>query len=579
MWVGELEIRQDTVEGFRKGLRIPIQLESQQPSVKGEKNFDWISDVKVAKFSKFPRSCLKKKNDMKGYIKQSHILRLLPQTEEDFQSKHSMLLNLLSGKSCGYLEAVPLSDEMYRPLILMVTKDNQDKDILVGFCVDNPVGEESAQDKRTIINTFNRLFKENIKYSMVSTVVDQFWPGNMKAAKDPTQEEQKLEENSSGSQKETNGLNNIVELARSVISTKSPEDVKAIPREILTAFKGSLSNLKADIPLGQSVIETMEKDLTLKYKSHADWKINFYDKSLNYLALFVNNSYKDDEEYMIFCKDSMNLANVYDSEFQVSGISNNTGKVSHPQIAREICVRFIKNLSSFEQYFLKLGDFGEDVIIMETKYLEKLCEQFEIKHEATVMVINKLESSPPFIFLSITSNETIQRVERYDSQNEIESPSISFKRKHHNPDEIIEGKPKWSKIKVLRKSKIKKEENEKEKKVEEEILDFDRLNPHRSDVPEFDNNFDNTEERYQRLVLRMMADLQTETMVTLGDCRLDAEQDTKYSEEFLKWEKYKKDNKIYSSDFITKKKSKVDERLKVKVKNRIITKNPRKLPT
>jgi len=579
MWVGELEIRQDTVEGFRKGLRIPIQLESQQPSVKGEKNFDWISDVKVAKFSKFPRSCLKKKNDMKGYIKQSHILRILPQTEEDYQSKHSMLLSLLSGKSCGYLEAVPLTDEMYRPLILMVTKDNQDKDILVGFCVDNPVGVEPVQDKRTVITTFNKLFKENIKYSMVSNVVEQFWPGNMKTAKDITQEEKNLLEKRSGSQKGTDGINNIVELACSVISTKSPENVKAIPKEILTAFKGSLSNLKADIPLGQSVIETMEKDVTLKYKSHADWKINFYDKSLDYLALFVNNSYKDDEEYVIFCKDSMNLANVYDSEFQVSSISNYTGKIFHPQITGEIRVRFIKNLSSFEQYFLRLGDFEEDVIIMETKYLERLCEQFEIKHEAKVMVINKLESSPPFIFLSITSNETIKRVERYECQNEIESPSISFKRKHHNPDEIIEGKPKWSKIKILRKSKIKREVSEKEKKMDEEILDFDRLNPHRSDVPEFDDNFDNTEERYQRLVLKMMADLQTETMVTLGDCRLDPEQDMKYSEEFSKWEKYKKENKIYSSDFITKKKSKVDERLKVKVKNRIITKNPRKLPT
>ena len=33
-----------------------------------------ILDVKVAKFSKFPRSCLKKKNDMKGYIKVSLLI-------------------------------------------------------------------------------------------------------------------------------------------------------------------------------------------------------------------------------------------------------------------------------------------------------------------------------------------------------------------------------------------------------------------------------------------------------------------------------------------------------------------------
>merc|ERR1712025_1406914 len=134
------------------------------------------------------------------------------------------------------------------------------------------------------------------------------------------------------------------------------------------------------------------------------------------------------------------------------------------------------------------------------------------------------------------------------------------------------GRAKWSKIKILRKTKIRKEENERKETIEEEILDFDRLNPHRSDVPEFDDNFDNTDERYQRLVLRMMADLQSETVVTLGNCRLDPEQDKKYTDELSKWEKYKTDNKIHSSDFITRKKSKVDERLKVKVKNKIITK-------
>ena len=53
----------------------------------------------------------------------------------------------------------------------------------------------------------------------------------------------------------------------------------------------------------------------------------------------------------------------------------------------------------------------------------------------------------------------------------------------------------------------------------------------------------------------------------------------KMTEQFNEWEKYKIDNKIYSSEFITKKKSKVDERLKVKVKNKIITKNPRKVTT
>eukprot|EP00090_Calanus_glacialis_P010584 TRINITY_DN19004_c0_g1_i2.p1 TRINITY_DN19004_c0_g1~~TRINITY_DN19004_c0_g1_i2.p1 ORF type:complete len:588 (-),score=148.81 TRINITY_DN19004_c0_g1_i2:43-1806(-) len=587
MWVGELEIRQENVEGFRQGLKIGIKLESQQASVRGEENFDWDSDVKVAKFSKFPRSCLKKKNDMKCFIKQSHILRVLPKAMEEYQTNHAMLLQLLSGKSCGYLEAVPDSDQVYRPLILMVTKDNQENEMLVGFCVDNPINQEHVRDKKDTITTFNKLFKENIKYSMVSTVVDQIWPG-----KDPGKEKALNNKNCQNNHAinengdvPSNGMKNIVELARSVINTKTSEAAKDIQKDLLTAFIGSLSNLKADIPFENSDPETTKCDMILKYKSHTDWNINFYDKNINYLAIFVKNSSMDDE-HVIFCKDSVNLlsylTDIYDSEFKVSSITNQKGKISHPQIEKDIGIRVVENLSSFEQHFLKLGAFEEDLIIVEMEMLKKLCEQFEIKHEAEVMVIPKLESSPPFIFCSITSNETLARIETCDSKIEEGSPRVSFKRKHHNPDEIIEGRPKWSKIKMLRKSKVQTQ-NEKgttvEEKVEEEILDFDRLNPHRSNVPEFDDNFENTEERYQKVVLKMMADLQSESVVTLGDCRLGPEQDKEYMDSFLKWEKYKKENKIYSSDFITKKKSKVDERLKVKVKNRIITKNPRKVTT
>merc|ERR1711892_41180 len=92
--------------------------------------------------------------------------------------------------------------------------------------------------------------------------------------------------------------------------------------------------------------------------------------------------------------------------------------------------------------------------------------------------------------------------------------------------------------------------NEMEDDTEEEILDFDRLNPHRSNVPEFDDNFENADEIYQKVVLKMMADLQSESVVTLGDCQLEPEQDKKYMDTFLKWEKYKKDHKIYSSTLL-----------------------------
>ena len=161
----------------------------------------------------------------------------------------------------------------------MVTKDNQENEMLVGFCVDNPVDEEPVRDKKDTITTFNKLFKENIKYSMVSNVVDNVLKNKNSDVKNPSNE----------NGKETSGMENIVELARSVINTKTPEDVKTIQKDFLTAFKGSLSTLKADIPLGQIEIETTKRDIILKYKSHADWKINFYDKHINYLALFVDN--------------------------------------------------------------------------------------------------------------------------------------------------------------------------------------------------------------------------------------------------------------------------------------------------
>ena len=501
-------------------------------------------------------------------------------------------MRLLDGKSCGYLE--PVSDQMFRPLILMVTKDDHDRDVLVGFCVDNPTNQTPAKDKSSLISTFNRLFKENIKYNMISTVVDQIWTENVKVGQNDLNPENNLKSrndyiigatNESRPRCSSNGITNIVELARSVLNTTRQEaenkilskDNLAINNHLLNAFKGTLSNVKDDIPIGSVERDISKCDMSLIFKSHADWKMNFYDKSINYLALFVDHCFKD-EEHVIFCQDSINLlsylTDIYDTSFKVSSIANKKGIISHPQIGKEIQIRVIEDLSSFEQHFFKLGAFEEDAIIVEMEILKNLCEQFEIKHESKVMIIPKLESSPPFIFCSVTSKETLERIETIDNDTKEKNPSISFKRAHHNPDEIIEGRPKWSKIKLLRKSDILKHGEEK---VEEEILDFDRLNPHRSNVPEFDDNFDNTDDAYQKVVLKMMADLQSETVVILGNSRLVPEKDKKHMKEFLDWEKYKKDHNLQSADFVTKKKSKVDERLKIK--NKIITKNPRKVST
>jgi len=580
-----MEIAQDNVEGFRKGTKIAIKMKTQQVSVKGEENFDWNSGIKVAKFSKFPRSCLKKKNNMKCFIKQSHILRIETHNPGEHRANHSILIDLVDGKSCGYLE--PDSGELIGPLILMVTKDDQDRDILVGFCVDNPNKPElQITDRKSLITTFTKMFKENIKYNMVSNVVDQIWTGNVNITQnDVNQEQQEFTPKQTGPMS-SNSMTNIVELARSVLNNKTTKEAKnsmlakdnlSINRDLINTFNGSLSILRDDLPRTLQNNTNTRCDMSLVFKSHADWKIILYDKDIDYLALFVDHGSKD-EEHVIFCQDSVNLlcqlTDIYDTSFTISSISNMRGIISHLKIEQEISIKIIEDLSSFEQHFLKMGICEEDAIIIEMEMLQKLFEQFEMKHESKVMVINKLESFPPLIFCSVTSEETMKRVEAVDNEVKPKIPSFPYKRKHHNPDEIIEGRPKWSKIKLLRTS-TKHEITDQEEKVEEEILDFDRLNPHRSHIQEFDDNFDNTEERYQKVVLKMMADLQSETVVVLGNSRLGPEQDKKCMEEFLEWEKYKKDNNLHSSDFVTRKKSKVDERLKIK--DKIITKNPRKV--
>ena len=84
-----------------------------------------------------------------------------------------------------------------------------------------------------------------------------------------------------------------------------------------------------------------------------------------------------------------------------------------------------------------------------------------------------------------------------------------------NPDEIIEGRPKWPKFKQLKKRK-----HDKDERTVKEEFDFDRLNPHRVTIFDLDDNLDNDKGQYQKVALKMLADLQVDTFVTLGDMRL-----------------------------------------------------------
>eukprot|EP00092_Neocalanus_flemingeri_P008675 GFUD01009345.1.p1 GENE.GFUD01009345.1~~GFUD01009345.1.p1 ORF type:complete len:222 (-),score=83.49 GFUD01009345.1:54-719(-) len=113
-----------------------------------------------------------------------------------------------------------------------------------------------------------------------------------------------------------------------------------------------------------------------------------------------------------------------------------------------------------------------------------------------------------------------------------ENPT-KFVRRHHPPDDIIDGKPKWAQI------MIKRTGTTPQGGVSESEIDIDRLNPTRNMVEEIENNFIEGEET-QKVVVNMMADLQTEVVVTLGDTRVDPKLEEQLMAENQKWECYKK---------------------------------------
>ena len=67
----------------------------------------------------------------------------------------------------------------------------------------------------------------------------------------------------------------------------------------------------------------------------------------------------------------------------------------------------------------------------------------------------------------------------------------------------------------------------------EDTFDFDRPNPHRNFVQEFEDSFDNTDWAYNNTMLKMMANLNSKALVTLGDSRLRPDLEEKMLEESL----------------------------------------------
>ena len=64
-----------------------------------------------------------------------------------------------------------------------------------------------------------------------------------------------------------------------------------------------------------------------------------------------------------------------------------------------------------------------------------------------------------------------------------EESAPKFERQHHPPDDIIDGKPKWSKVLLVR------EKTSKEDKKENKTLNIDRLNPTRTEMEELDDEY------------------------------------------------------------------------------------------
>jgi len=119
-------------------------------------------------------------------------------------------------------------------------------------------------------------------------------------------------------------------------------------------------------------------------------------------------------------------------------------------------------------------------------------------------------------------------------------PSAQFVRSHHPPDDIIDGKPKWTQIKVR---KALSGPNVANTAFSESEIIIDRLNPTRNMVDEIEDNFIEGEDT-QKVLVNMMADLQTELVVTLGDTRVDPKLEEQLMAENQKWDCYKKKHGI-----------------------------------
>ena len=389
-------------------------------------------------------------------------------------------------------------DSKVTPLVLRFSREHQ---IIVGFCI----GGEETQDQQGLVNSFSMMLEEN----MASL------PANATRIPKPSE----------------------------IPDSKEVEEAK---EKIVDRF---LDNIEYQEPILK--YGTTE----FKYTRHAEWRMDVHEKDLTYLSIFMESGQK---ELMIFTDSTLNLPSTFPTTFNVDTVDGKNGRLTFPDALQSepLELRLIEDLSSFEEHFLRLGcNEVAGTMMIEAGRLEKLFTSFERKHGSKVMIVAKLEEEPAHITCIITSMETQERLEALERDHQAVAGADGVdddgeeggRKKPCNPDEIIDGRPKWSKIRQKRKATMTKrktllledEDDEKEEIVQVDDLDFDRLNPHRLFIPELDDNFENKNGEYQKVALKMMADLQVDTFVPIGDSRLGAEVEAKARREMEEWEEFK----------------------------------------
>jgi len=484
IWSGCLKFKSPNNNTARQ---LHVRISLKHKSKNWPSSFGWSPDVKEVTLSRYPKSCLKKRNNLKPFIQQSTIVQLTSLKDDESLVE---LVSLLRGKFCGYIEP-KVSDDPSIPIVLMLAEN----DLVIGFCVEGQNVEEGMD-----VTAFRKMWKENV------TLCQDAWH---------------LDANQSFSSTFT-----------------SPN----------TSF------------------EERNSAKELRYVFEAEWIFRIFDEEIKYTSACVAATSTNEFHLILFKHWLHNLSKEELKNYKIvlRPIDETSGTLAHPTLPGNVNVTLIKDLSSLEENIFNMGDSSSEVFMVDFTILEELVRQFEVKHESQCMVVPKFECSPKKICTDISKMSVIDLIEKVRHLQESSEPEESdvASRTHYNPDEIIEGRPKWTKMTQMC-PQMKSETS----------LDFDRLNPHRSFIPEFDDNFKNEEAQYQKVALKMMADLQCELFVPIGDAKIAPDVEEKAMAEYLKWEEYKKRNKREDEPTIVRRK-KVE--VKVKRLKCILPKNLRK---